>query len=70
VGKVLGWIARGELAAINIASTLAMRPRWVVKISDLEAFEQQRASLAKTVGVSRQQRGYRKKRSVAQADFF
>jgi hypothetical protein len=28
--KVRGWIARGELAAINTATVMCGRPRWVI----------------------------------------
>jgi excisionase family DNA binding protein len=42
--KVRRWIARGELAAVNTASTLCGRPRWVVTVESLIAFEQRRSS--------------------------
>ena len=40
--KVRGWIARGELAAVNTAA-LCGRPRWVVTPEALAAFERARA---------------------------
>ena len=40
--KVRGWIARGELAAVNTASALCGRPRWVVMPESLAVFEQRR----------------------------
>jgi hypothetical protein len=40
--KVLGWIARRELPAINVADRLCSRPRWVITPEDLEAFERRR----------------------------
>jgi transposase len=41
--KVRGWIARGELAAINTAAVLCGRPRWVIPPEALAAFERRRA---------------------------
>lgn len=41
--KVRAWIARGELAAINTATALCGRPRWVVLPEQLVAFERRRA---------------------------
>jgi hypothetical protein len=41
--KVRGWIARGELAAINTARALCGKPRWVVTAEALAAFERRRA---------------------------
>jgi hypothetical protein len=40
--KILGWIERGELAAINGASSTAGRPRYLIDRRDIEAFEQSR----------------------------
>jgi hypothetical protein len=43
--KVLEWIAKGELIAINVSTDPnAKRPRWRVTAEALEAFEQSRAS--------------------------
>ena len=42
--KVLGWIARGELRAINMAETTAGRPRWKILPEDLERFFDSRAA--------------------------
>jgi transposase len=40
---VLGWVARGELRAINVArSPEAKKPRWRITQQALEAFEQAR----------------------------
>jgi excisionase family DNA binding protein len=36
---VLGWIARGELRAVNVSRRLGGRPRWRVTKEALEAFE-------------------------------
>jgi hypothetical protein len=41
--KVRQWIARGELPAINTASALCGRPRWVVTAEGLAVFERRRA---------------------------
>src|SRR4051794_21965418 len=41
--KVRGWIARGELAAINTATALCGKPRWVIPPEALAAFERSRA---------------------------
>jgi hypothetical protein len=40
-GKVLGWIRRGELAAVNTADPLC-RPRYVVTAEQLADFERRR----------------------------
>jgi hypothetical protein len=42
--KVLGWIRRGELAAVNVATTTGGRPRWRVSPEALAAFEAARAA--------------------------
>ena len=46
VGKVLGWIRRGQLRAIDVASEPGpgKRRRWRVKPADLATFEQERAT--------------------------
>lgn len=44
VDKVLGWIRRGELRAINVATTLGIRPRWLIDPADIAAFEERRAA--------------------------
>jgi hypothetical protein len=41
--KVRGWIARGELKAINTATVLCSRPRWVILPEALTEFERRRA---------------------------
>jgi hypothetical protein len=40
--KVRGWIARGELGAINTAAALCSKPRYVILPEHLAAFEQRR----------------------------
>lgn len=37
-GKVLGWIARGELVAVNIADKTGGRPRWRIAAAALDSF--------------------------------
>jgi hypothetical protein len=44
IDKVLGWIRRGELKAVNVATTLCGKPRWVVTPEALAEFERRRAS--------------------------
>ena len=44
IHKVLGWIARGELRAINVAADLGGRPQWVILPEHLAAFEARRAA--------------------------
>jgi transposase len=41
--KVRGWIARGELPAVNTAAALCGKPRWVVTPDALASFERRRA---------------------------
>jgi transposase len=41
--KVRGWITRGELLAINTATSLCGRPRWIVNPDALAVFEKRRA---------------------------
>lgn len=40
--KIRGFIRRGELAAINTATALCGKPRWVVMPEALAAFERRR----------------------------
>jgi hypothetical protein len=44
--KVIGWIRAGELRAINIATTLAGRPRYRIDPRDADAFLARRAAAA------------------------
>jgi len=41
---VLAWIHRGELPAINVARRPSTRPRYRVKATDFEAFQEKRAA--------------------------
>jgi excisionase family DNA binding protein len=38
IGKVGGWIATGELTAVNVAKSTATRARWRIRQSDFDAF--------------------------------
>jgi hypothetical protein len=40
--KIRAWIRRGELVAVNVATALCGRPRWVVTPDSLATFEQRR----------------------------
>jgi hypothetical protein len=40
--QIRGWIKSGELLALNVASTLSGKPRYVVTPEALAAFEQRR----------------------------
>jgi transposase len=42
-GKVLSWIRKGELPAINTAAVLCGKPRWVITADGLAQFERRRA---------------------------
>jgi hypothetical protein len=42
--KVLGWIRKGELAAINTSTSLLARPRFIILPEALTAFEQNRTA--------------------------
>lgn len=37
-GKILGWIASGELAAIDISASRNQRPRWRIDPESLDQF--------------------------------
>jgi hypothetical protein len=42
--KVHAWLRRGELVAVNVASSLAGRPLWRVTPEEVECFERRRCS--------------------------
>jgi hypothetical protein len=44
--KVLAWIRSGELRAINAATVQGGRPRWLIDITDVVAFENARSNSA------------------------
>ncbi len=41
--RVLGWIKRGELAAINVSDS-GRRPLWRIRLEDVADFERRRSS--------------------------
>src|SRR4051812_40987087 len=43
--KILSWIRSGELRALNIATSLGGRPRYVIDEADLAAFEAKRSAV-------------------------
>ena len=43
--KVIGWVRRGELRALNLATRRTGRPRWKIAYADLLAFESARAAV-------------------------
>jgi hypothetical protein len=49
VSKVLAWIARGELEAVNCAERQGGRPRWRISAAALAEFDRARSSRASIV---------------------
>lgn len=43
VGKILDWIHRGELRAIDVSSKQGGRPRYLIDLADVAAFETARS---------------------------
>lgn len=43
IRKVLGWIERGELKAVNVATDPKKQPRWSILPGFIEEFERSRA---------------------------
>lgn len=60
VDKVLTWIRSGELIAINASTSGSGRPRYLVDISALEAFERRRQVVAQK-RIPRRRRDLRRK---------
>lgn len=57
IEKILGWIASGELAAINVASKLnGGKPRWVVTPESLADFERRRTIVVAPKTITRSSR--------------
>jgi hypothetical protein len=54
--KIRGFIARGELAAINVATVLCGKPRWVITPDAVTAFERGRQSSPSPKPVRRRKR--------------
>jgi len=65
IHKVLGWIQRGELRAVNVANDPRARPQWVILPEDLATFEQRRAACPKSATVRR-----RRKQDAGVIQFF
>jgi hypothetical protein len=42
--KIYGFIRRGELVAVNLATNVTGRPQWRVTAASVEAFERRRSS--------------------------
>lgn len=42
--KILGWIHKGELRALNVAESASGRPRWRIPADAWQAFEQARSN--------------------------
>lgn len=62
--KIRGWIKRGELAALNVANQHCGRPRFVITVEALAAFEQSRS--AATPSAPKPKR----RRKTTQIDFY
>jgi transposase len=62
--KVRAWIARGELAAVNTATTLCGKPRWVVLPEALAEFERRRR------GGPAEKLKARRRRQLGAVDYF
>lgn len=65
VEKVRGWIARGELAAINTADSPVGKPRYVVTPAALERFEAGRHAATEPKPAPR-----RRRRLAGMIDYF
>jgi hypothetical protein len=61
--RVRGWIARGQLVAINTRDLRCGRPRWVVTAEALAAFERGRQTTAPAPAPKRRKR-------TMQVDFY
>ena len=62
---VLGWIAAGELGAINVARTPGGRPRWRITPDAVRAFEMLREAQPPIPAPSK-----RRKRSAGVVEFY
>lgn len=58
VSRVLGWIRRGELRAINRRDTHCGRPSWVIPAEALTAFERGRQAPTPAPKPPRRKRAY------------
>jgi hypothetical protein len=55
-GKVLGFIRRGELVGVNVATNLSGRPQWRITPESVERFEKRRSSAPKPKPPGRRRR--------------
>ena len=55
-GKVLAWIATGQLVAVNHATRLGGRPRWRISRAALDCFDAARSYRAPAPGPRRRRR--------------
>lgn len=58
--KILGWIHRGELHALNVAESASGRPRWRIPADAWEAFQQARSNRAAIAEVASPRRRRRR----------
>jgi hypothetical protein len=65
--KIIGWIRRGELAAINLAAAPGGRPRYRVSLAEVLGFERRRAVIPRSATTPRPRR---RRRSPHVVDFF
>lgn len=64
--KVVAWIRAGELRAVNAAARIGRRPRYLVDVADLCAFEAARAVVPRDARPSRT----RQRRKAEVIEFF
>lgn len=62
-GKILGWIASGELAAVDISAARNQRPRWRIDPSEWDRFVTSRMS---TPRIAKPTKANRPKQKVTQ----
>lgn len=55
-GKVIAWIRSGELRAIDGATRRGQRPRFLIDVDDLAAFERSRAVVPPSAPAPRRRR--------------
>ncbi|MCA9265919.1 MAG: helix-turn-helix domain-containing protein [Planctomycetales bacterium] len=60
--KVLNFIRSGELRAIDISSSRGVRPRYLIDVADIEAFENRRTVSAEGPAKSTRRRGRKQAR--------
>lgn len=55
-GKIIAWIKSGELRAIDGATRRGGRPRYLVDVADIEAFERARQIVPERASAPRRKR--------------